>query len=76
MRNNITINEEKMLRLIRICGPMNIYKISHGLAISKQDAITAINSLISKGLVNEVIRLSNREGRRRMVAPIIQKSLG
>ena len=55
---------------------MNIYKISHGLAISKQDAITAINSLISKGLVNEVIRLSNREGRRRMVAPIIQKSLG
>ena len=69
----MNLNEAKMLRLIRLCGSMNIYKISHGLAIPKSDAIVAINFLISKGLVNETIKRSDREGRRRMVSPIMQK---
>lgn len=69
----MNLNEEKMLRLIRLCGSMNIYKISDRLAIPKSDAIAAINSLISKGLVNETVKRSDREGRRRMVSPIMQK---
>ena len=42
-------NELKMLRLIRLCGGINRYKLCQGLAISQADAIDCINRMIENG---------------------------